>query len=332
MLRRFTTSTTKRVARIAILGDPGSDGDEYLESLPEGAHIHSYLTPEQMRAGDIDPSINVLLASETVTPENLGFLLRSTKNIEWIHSRWAGINHLLCPELRESDIPLTNVRGASSHNLAEFCLFGCLYFEKMAPRMLDQKRRRHWEKFMVGEIRGKTLGVIGLGDIGRNCAEICKSNGMKIAALRRRAIFDPLIDFPFESQDLAGLMSTSDYVVSALPLTPETHHFVNASAFSHARPHTVFINVGRGACVDEMALISALENGTIRGACLDVFENEPLPVTSPLWSMENVFISPHCVDTTDKYWAGNMGTFLRHLDSFLEGRSFDSVCDKNAGY
>jgi len=334
-LRHFSImAESSRFAKIVIIGKPDQQGDEVLKDLPAGkTEIVQYIqTLEEV--DNIDVSANVLFVSEICTPEIMSKILGRMKKIDWVHSRWAGINHLLCKELIESDIPVTNAKGAYSYSLGEFCLFGCLYFEKCAPRMLQQKKNHHWEKFTVGEIRGKTLGVIGYGDIGRHCAIQCKKNGMKIAALRRTDGLneDDVVDIPLEKSEINKLMQISDYVVVALPLTPKTHHLVNKEVLSHAKKGSVLLNVGRGPCVKEDDLVGALSDGTLRGACLDVFEVEPLPKESPLWDMDNVFISPHTADVTDYYFKAGVQMFVDKMQCFLSEKPFDSLCDKVAGY
>jgi len=322
-----------RTAKIVVVGKPNQAGDEAFEKLPSSANIVQYVTSMEEVDG-IDTSANVLFVSEICTPNMMTKILQRMPQIDWIHSRWAGINHMLCPELIENEIPVTNAKGAYSYSLGEFCLFGCLYFEKLAPRMLQQKKDHHWEKFMVGELKGKTLGIIGYGDIGRHCAIQCKKNGMKIASLRRRAGLetDDIIDIAFDASEINKLMSVCDYVCVALPLTPQTHHLVNKEVLSHAKPGCVILNVGRGPCIKEDDLVEALQDGTIRGACLDVFEVEPLPKESPLWDMDNVFISPHTADVTDYYHRAGVEVFLDKLDYFLDEKPFDAICDKRAGY
>ena len=194
---------------------------------------------------------------------------------------------------------------------------------------------REWQAFDVEELHGRTLGIVGYGDIGRAIAARAKPFGMRILGLRRRATGkaqDDLADEIWPLDRLRELMAASDDVAVALPLTPETHHLVGEAEIRAMKPTSVFVNVGRGAVVDEPALVRALAEGRIKGAALDVFETEPLPKESPLWGMDNVLLSPHTADHTRTWLVDASHLFLQNLERFRRGEPLLTLVDKRAGY
>ena len=234
-----------------------------------------------------------------------------------------------------TDVTLTNARGVYSSSLAEWTLFACAYFAKDFPRMRAAQADARWAPYDVEELRGRTLGVVGFGDIGQAAARLAKAYGMRVVALRRSTA-PPAPDAPcdavFPPEQLHALMGASDYVVMATPLTPATTKLVDAAAFGAMKRTGVFINVGRGPCVDEAALTAALQAGSIRGAALDVFEVEPLPASSALWALPNALLSPHCADRTADFQAAAMRAFVANAARYVERKPLDCVVDKAAGY
>jgi phosphoglycerate dehydrogenase-like enzyme len=174
-----------------------------------------------------------------------------------MHTASAGVNHVLFPALVASPVTLSNARGVYSHSLAEWTLFAAAYFAKDLPRLLAAKADARWAPYDVEELRGRTLGVVGFGDIGRAAARLARAYGMRVAALRRSAQPDASLpyDDAYPPERLNDLMAASDYVVMATPLTPETTKLIGAAALGAMKPTGVFINIGRGPCVDEQALI-----------------------------------------------------------------------------
>jgi phosphoglycerate dehydrogenase-like enzyme len=259
------------------------------------------------------------------------------KKLRWIHSMSAGVEQILFPELVNSDIPLTNARGVFKRSLAEFALLGMLYFAKSVPRLLEQQRERKWDTFMVDWMVDRRVAIVGYGEIGRECALLAKALGACILATRRRPELldgDRILDKAFPLNGLHDMLREADYVVLAAPNTPETKHMISDAAFAAMKPNAVLINVGRGSVVDEAALVRALEKKQIAGAALDVFETEPLPPASPLWSMANVLISPHCTDRTkDPDWLDlAMRRFVTNFHHFIKGEPLEFLVDKRAGY
>lgn len=299
-------------------------------------NFRSRLTQEQLE------SVEVLLLCRLIglpvggDKARLQELIPALPNLKWCHSSFAGVNHLLYPALVESSITVTNARGVFSSSLAEWALFAMNWFAKDIVRMQEKCKRHEWDSaFTVEELRGRTLGVIGYGDIGRTTAKLARAYGMRIVALRRRtqlSAADDLLDKVYPSESLLELIADSDYIVMATPLTEETRGMLSAAAIAAMRPNAVFVNLGRGPCVDEAALTQALQERRIRGAALDVFTVEPLPADSPLWELENALLSPHCADRTAQFQFDTLERFLSEAARYAAGEPLENVVDKRAGY
>jgi phosphoglycerate dehydrogenase-like enzyme len=265
-------------------------------------------------------------------------LLRSVfamcPNVTWVHSRSAGLDSMLFPELTDSDVILTNSKGVFSAALGEFALAAILYFAKDFRRMLRNQSAGIWEPFDVQAISDKTVGIIGYGDIGQAVAKRLSATGMRVLALKRHLPqeTDPLIERFYTSDTLHQLLACCDYVVVTAPLTTKTRHMIGEAEFGAMKSSAVIVNVGRGAVIDEEALVRALTNGRIRGAGLDVFEHEPLPHGHPLYKLENVLLSPHCADNTPDWKDRAMTFFLEQYRRFERGEPLTNVVNKQLGY
>jgi phosphoglycerate dehydrogenase-like enzyme len=182
------------------------------------------------------------------------------------------------------------------------------------------------------------MGIVGYGDIGRSCAKLATIYGMRVVALRRHPYlskFDPLCDVVYgtDKASLNELMSVSDYIVCSAPSTVETRGMVSADAFANVKKNAVFINLGRGPVVDEGALINALKTGQLKGAALDVFEEEPLPADNELWTLDNVLVSPHNMDQTAYFMHEATEFFVNeNLPRFICGEELLNPVDVEAGY
>lgn len=314
-----------------VLAPPDDVGLRLLEPAPAGVRFVVGLEPEEF---DDAPKPDAILDCWTGRRRVKG-ALRRAPNISWFHSRAAGLEKVLIPELVDGSITLTNGRGAFSHSLAEFVLASLFYFVKDFRRLVGSQGARTWDPFDMDMLEGRTVGVVGYGDIGQASAEKLKPLGVNILALRRRperSADDPLVDEAFPPERLQDMVSRSDDILVAAPLTEQTRGLVNARAIAAMRPHGILVNVGRGAVVDEEALMDALQNHRIRGAALDVFETEPLPQDHPFWSTENVLLSPHCADNVPGWIEGSMHLFLKNLDRFRRGETLLNIADKTAGY
>jgi phosphoglycerate dehydrogenase-like enzyme len=262
-------------------------------------------------------------------------VLALAPGVRWIHSRSAGVEHLMFEAVTQSAVPLTNARGVFSASLGEFVMAAVLYFAKDFARMRRSQAASTWDPFDVDWAQGRTMGVVGYGDIGRAAAERARAFGMKVLALRRNleaARQDPLVDEAIPLERKAELMARSDYVVVAAPLTSETRGLVGAAEIAAMKPTGVLINVGRGPIVDEDALLFALQEGRIRGAALDVFTTEPLPSEHAFYGLDNVLLSPHCADNTPGWLEAAMLFFLENLVRFRAGQPLLNLVDKDRGY
>ncbi len=262
------------------------------------------------------------------------FLL--SRRLRWIHSRAAGLEQTLFPELIESEVILTNGGGVFSASLGEFALAAILYFAKDFRRMIDNQLAGIWEQFDVTMISGKTLGIVGYGSIGRAVAARARALEMRVIGLRRHvpqlSDQDPLIEQVYESEQRLEMLSRCDYVVVTLPLTERTRDLIGDAEFAVMKNSAVIINIGRGPTINEQAMIKALLEKRIRGAALDVFDQEPLPQGHAFYSLPNVLLSPHCADHTPDWLNDSMRFFLAQLDRFQRAQPLLNVVDKKSGY
>jgi phosphoglycerate dehydrogenase-like enzyme len=279
----------------------------------------------------------IVVAGEASKSLDLPRLWQHASSVRWVHSLSAGVERLLFPALVDSSVTLTNARGVYKRSLAEFALLGMLYHYKRVRRLLEQQSRREWMQFTVQATSDRVLGIVGYGETGRECALLARALGMKIHALRRnpsKSNADPLVDRSFAPEQLQQMLSGIDVLLCAAPLTSETHHLIGQAQFEALKAGAILINLGRGPVVDEAALIGALRSGRLLGASLDVFEQEPLPASSPLWDMENVLISPHCTDWTEQPSALELTVrfFLENFQRYQRGEPLQHLVDKRAGY
>lgn len=268
------------------------------------------------------------------TRERLRALLATCEKVRWVHSRAAGVDDLLFPELVDSEVLLTNGSGVFSASLGEFVLAAILYFAKDLRRMLRNQTAGVWEPFDVEEIGGQTVGILGYGDIGRAVASRVKAMGMRVLATKRHfpRSTDPWVEHFYKPEGRREMMALCDYIVATAPLTKETRHMISDAEFAAMRPTAVVINVGRGPVIDEAALLRALMARRIKGAALDVFEREPLPTEHPLYKLENVLLSPHCADHTADWQDQAMRFFLEQYGRFEKSERLKNIVNKQLGY
>jgi phosphoglycerate dehydrogenase-like enzyme len=254
---------------------------------------------------------------------DLGALLRAAPRVRWVHANSAGVDRLLCPELRGRT--LTNARGVFDASITEWVLAVVLAHVKDLAGTWEWQRRGVWQPRVTGKLAGRRAVVAGTGPIGRAVAAGLTALGVSAEVVGRQGAGR-------DSARLAEAVRDADILVSALPLTPETAGLVNGAVFAALGPDGFFVNVGRGRSVVEADLAAALRSGAIAGAALDVFEAEPLPADSPLWAMPGMLVSPHMSGDYRGFEADLMRLFGGQLDRWLSGRPLLNVVDVDRGY
>jgi phosphoglycerate dehydrogenase-like enzyme len=265
-------------------------------------------------------------------------LAQVAPKLRWVQASIAGAGEVAKKAgLVETDIVVTTASGVYSASLAEFVVMAMLQHAKGLERLRRDKAERAWRPAYVDTLEGKTLCIVGIGNIGRAIAGRARPFGMRILGVKRTVHDeDPArnhADALYGTDRLHEALAEADYVAVTLPGTPETHHLVDEEAIKSMQKGAYFVNVGRGAAVDEGALVEALREGHLSGAALDVFEVEPLPQESPLWELDNVMISPHSTDNLPGL-TNRLQTdlFCENLRRYLDGEPLINVLDKKLLY
>lgn len=272
------------------------------------------------------------------TPQALHDLVCRAPRLRWVQGTAAGMGQQVrAAELEPADlerVAFTSSVGVHASQLAEFALLGLLTFTKDVPRLRRDKAERRWGHYAVRELHGQRLLVVGLGHIGREVARSARALGMRVTGVRReRGERDPdVVDEVGSIDELPALVAGSDAVVLALPATAETEGLFTAALIDSLPTHAVLVNVGRGSTIDEAALVSALQEGRLAGAALDVFATEPLPPDSPLWQLDNVLVSPHTAALSSKENERIVELFVDNLQRFRDGRPLRNLVDTQRFY
>lgn len=318
------------------------------------------------RIRDVSPDLNVKQYSQDVPADawQTAHILCTGRtfpkpadapNLRWIQIFSAGFDRALQQDIVHAEnITVTSASGIHARQIAHYCLMMLLAFNYKLPQMLNFQRRNEWpnnrgEIFNPPDMHRQTLGIVGYGSIARELARLADALGMSVLATKRDIMHpaenntdytpegtgDPEGNIPerlYPGEALATMASECDYLVVTAPLTEETRHMVNAAVFKAMKPGAALINIARGSVVDEAALIEALQQGEISGAALDVFEEEPLPATSPLWQMENVIISPHVSGASASYHELVAELFIANLRRYLDNKPLMNQLNRKVGY
>ena len=290
-------------------------------------------TPEQEREwATLLADVEVML--DVDQPSVAGFVERAPR-VRWVQSSSSGIGEWVRRlGIVESDIVATNAAGIHAAPLAEFVLFAMLYFAKAWPRMAAEQTAHHWQRCAIDTLGGKTLGLIGLGHVGRCVARYASALGVRVLGVRRTPRSDAVdgVAELFGPLEVEPVLRQSDYVVMCVPHTSETIGMIGAAQLAAMKPGAVLINVARGSIVDEPALIEALSGGHLGGAALDVVAREPLAPESPLWDMPNVLVTPHSMSTAVNENHRLTDLFCDNLRRYLAGEPLRNAIDKRRGY
>jgi phosphoglycerate dehydrogenase-like enzyme len=275
----------------------------------------------------------------------VGFSLRPeqfawARKLKWVHSTAAAVAQLMYPELRRSGIEVTNARGVHRGPMAEHILGTLIALARRFPDCLRYQQRSQWAQQEVWdasvrprELRGQIVLLIGFGMIGREAAKILRPLGIRVWTVTRSGEGnEELAERILPASKLHEALPEADFVVLAAPETPETRQRMGANEFALMKPSAYFVNVARGALVDEGALIRALKRGAIAGAALDVASEEPLPPQNELWKLDNVFITPHLSAVSEHLWERQMDLLMENLERWFGGRELVNRVDLARGY
>jgi D-2-hydroxyacid dehydrogenase (NADP+) len=278
----------------------------------------------------------------------VGFSLRAeqlacARKLKWLHSTAAGVGQLIYPDMRASGIEVTNASGVHRVPMAEHILGTLIALARRFPDCVRYQMQGRWAQQELWdatvrprELRGQVVLFIGFGAIGREVARVAQPLGMRIRAVTRSGRGDAaallLAEQILSVTKLHEMLPEADFVVLAAPETPETRKMMGEREFAFMKPSGYFVNVARGALVDEAALVQALERRAIAGAALDVASQEPLPAESPLWRLENAFITPHMSAVSEQLWTRQTDLLMENLERWFSGRELLNRVDLVRGY
>ena len=264
------------------------------------------------------------------------------KRLKVIQCSYAGVDLVLCPEIVDDPaITLSLAKGVFSSQLAEWIITGIMYWEKFIPTLQAQQKAHLWKRFPIQELRGKTMCVVGFGSIGQEASKRATALGVHVIGVRRRPVPEAeetttapkdVAERVVGFEKLMDILPISDYVVNVLPLTAETNGFFSRELFNAMKSTAIFVNLGRGSTVDHNVLLEVLKEHKIAAASIDVADQEPLPPTSPLWDLENIFISPHGAVLTPNATAATREFVKENLTRFAEDKPLLNIAEKKHGY
>ncbi len=310
------------------------------ERLPEAQVAQIRAAAPDMRVvmttdqAEVEPLLGEIAIAAGWFPHDL---LPRARRVRWLQEWGAGVDWLLRhPEVAELDFTLTNASGVHAIPISEQILSYLLAFARGLPAAIRAQERRAWQaprRDQLFELAGKTMLLVGVGAIGARTAAIAAALGMRVLGIRRNpAGALPGVEAIYGPDRLYDFLPEADCVVLTVPLSRATQGMIGERELRAMKPTSYLINIGRGGTLQQPALIQALREGWIAGAGLDVFEQEPLPATSPLWEMDNVIITAHYAGLTPAYDQRALAIFLDNLRRYRAGEPLQNVVDKAAGY
>ncbi|MGI0491390.1 D-2-hydroxyacid dehydrogenase [Alkalinema pantanalense CENA528] len=285
-----------------------------------------------------DPSdAEIYFSAGLLKPVILDRVLNAAPVVRWQHTPSSGVNHLLTPTALARDLILTNSAGVHAIPISEFVLALILDRAKRLRQLHSFQAQHQWDQhwknsIFLQELSEATVLIIGAGGIGQAIAQRASGFGMRVWGSRKHPAPHPHFEKVVGANQWHELLPEADFVVLALPLTPETKHIINADVLKLFRPSAYLINIARGGLVDEVALLTALQQGWITGAAIDAFATEPLPPENPLWSAPNLFVTPHISWSSPRSRRRVVDFFLANLERYRQGQPLKNVVDRQAGY
>ena len=324
------------------------------------------VSTEGLADGPLD-DVEVLLRG-WLSAEAFDRLLARAPQLAWVHSASAGVERVLTPAGRERGLVITNARGVFSRPIAEYVIMMILAVSRRLPQLLELQRERTWQPLEGAELRDVTVGIVGLGSIGRAVGALATAFGCRVIATRRHAeaetkseahpetvagprearsaaagsetgadrearpLVESMLDRVLGPEGLPELLAESDFIVLAAPLTPETENMINEETLALVKPGAWLINVARGRLVDDRALLRALRDGGLGGAVLDAFREEPLAPSSPFYDVPNAIVTPHTSWSSSRVVDRSVELFCDNLRRYAAGEPLLNVVDPAEGY
>ena len=320
---------------------------ERIRAAAPGARLVT-VSVEGLADGPLD-DVEVMLRG-WLSSDAFDRLLARAPHLAWVHSATSGVERALTPASRERGLVVTNARGVFSRPIAEYVLMMILAVSRRLTQLLELQRERTWQPLEGAELRDVTVGIVGLGSIGRAVGALATAFGCRVVAIRRRpgdgdaaghvadgdgddrSFGEVMLDRVGGPETLPELLGESDFIVLAAPLTPETEDMINAETLAMVKPGAWLINVARGRLIDERALLRALRDGPLGGAVLDTFRDEPLPPMSSFYDLPNVIVTPHTAWSSGRVLDRSVELFCDNLRRFAKGEPLLNVVDPALGY
>lgn len=327
----------KKIGIFDLRGDIGmseKNVKSIRDAFPDAEVLYTYELDELIsKGGDIDALITwPPLKSRGIDAGKYMKFCLDTKSLKWIHTFTSGVELLMTPEMKASDIIITSTKGVHGQPVADHVLALIFAFLRALPTFFRHQQKHEYNMATgdyCNETFEKTVGIVGLGKIGTHVAKRCKQLEMRVVGLDLYPVKNEWIDHCYSPSELYKLLGECDFVVLNVALTRETENMIDENALKAMKKTAHLINVARGGVVDETALLKALKDGTIAGAGLDVFADEPLPKDSPLWDLENVIITPHIAARSPYYMDRTTEVIIDNLRRFESGDPLMYVADKS---
>ncbi|KOP66665.1 2-hydroxyacid dehydrogenase [Bacillus sp. FJAT-18019] len=317
--------------------------------MPKIVAIHELTAQQQQKIKEIAPDYELLVSkAKELTPQSIreaeiliGWsrslqedVLSNDSQLKWIQAWSAGVDKMPLSELENKGIQLTNASGVHSIPITEHIFAMILAYTRNLHLAIRQQSNNKWDTSgSFTELAGKTIVIVGVGQIGSHAAKVAQAFGMRTVGVRHSGKSDPHVEVMYKVDQLEEALAEGDYVVNILPLTSETRGLFDKAKFAAMKDSAFFVNVGRGPTVVTDDLVEALQSGVLAGAGLDVFEEEPLPSDHPLWSMDNVIMTPHMAGDTDRYSERVMDIFLENLQHYVNREPLSrNVIDYSKSY
>ncbi|MAT93658.1 MAG: oxidoreductase [Halioglobus sp.] len=317
--------------RVEVITLPVDEGGDWLTMPPDRPHEE----PPPWAAGFAAQRRAALARAEVLVQLHTpGRLMERAPHLRWLQGMGAGVDQFAAAGVSRDRVVVTNASGVSADSISEFVIARLLQVWKRLPEAEQYQRQHEYTRTYRRSFAGSVIGIVGLGAIGEAVAQRARALGCTVLATRRSA-GRPGVDAGsahelFTTAQLHEMLARCDAVVVSAPATPETHHLIDRAAFEAMKPATVLVNVARGSLVDESAIPGALASGQLAAAALDVFEVEPLPVESPLWDLDNVFISAHSSVSVDRYLDDVFDLFEDNLQRYVRGEPLRNRVDMQA--